>query len=791
MKNTGNAASKNISRAQRLTRISTSVSTSISTSVSRKPGGVPSSVPSSVPSPGRWSKPMESSRLRRPNGESPDNAPAPAPTPALAPALAHAPRESRIKTGHTDNVGEASKPDPSPVPSANASVVIRTRVTNKIYHRIKGIMEGKAADAASGIGNIAESMAFNAYMGIERNLAAKDSMDAQAIGYSMSGLRHMASHMAKGIKTAPEAALPSGHRISAPARGARTLAAKGKMLKTRVKTFANAANAATQDGIGKSLKRFSRKTASRAGKTASKAAVKVAKAVVKAVAKAFMKTIMMALGAFVSASLAIVPAGFAGGLVMVLFSGTFSFGQEAGQGAGQGAGDEPIDMNGYLNENIVPVREGFIGQVRSLYNDSLAENGGSYHFARLFLEGSEERDDEIPYQAIESMVYPADSLAIIMQPVFWAKAIENGLVLPPGEADFLLKEMWGFIAGHESWPLPLEYCRTDILSDEDAAPHDKCGSHHAIFGHADEKIPDCPNFTAGFHENIVEECDSETFYCPGHDELICGIPLYTEGHFLHNAINCFAFNYCADTSGCGSLERSFHCGGYEYCQGHEVLKITVRMDGFYELLDAYYLAPIENLAAISPRTKEQENDLNELKSNYELCLDLLAEVHDRYGFGIAGGSSADLSGVAWVSGTRSGNQQIIDIALSQNGQSGGRPYWQFMGFTSRVEWCACFVSWCFHMAGHSEPRFIACQRQGIPYFKDRGLWKDGNFTDLAPGDVIFFDWQGDGWSDHVGLVIGRDGTYVYTVEGNSGDMVRVKQYQLGSSVIVGYGLPDW
>ena len=42
--------------------------------------------------------------------------------------------------------------------------------------------------------------------------------------------------------------------------------------------------------------------------------------------------------------------------------------------------------------------------------------------------------------------------------------------------------------------------------------------------------------------------------------------------------------------------------------------------------------------------------------------------------------------------------------------------------------------------------------------------------DRAPGDAIFFDWDLDGTADHVGIVIGTDGSRVYTVEGNSGEM---------------------
>ena len=119
---------------------------------------------------------------------------------------------------------------------------------------------------------------------------------------------------------------------------------------------------------------------------------------------------------------------------------------------------------------------------------------------------------------------------------------------------------------------------------------------------------------------------------------------------------------------------------------------------------------------------------------------------------------------------------------------GGQPYWSWYGFNSRVEWCATYVSWVLNQAGYSEPKFAACQSQGIPYFSANGRWAGRGYKDIAPGDVIFFDWEGDGSSDHVGIVIGTDGSRVYTVEGNSGDACKVRDYDINSSVIMGYGL---
>ena len=153
--------------------------------------------------------------------------------------------------------------------------------------------------------------------------------------------------------------------------------------------------------------------------------------------------------------------------------------------------------------------------------------------------------------------------------------------------------------------------------------------------------------------------------------------------------------------------------------------------------------------------------------------------------------SESLDGVEFVNGTRPGNPELVELAKRQVGNVGGQPYWSWYGFNSRVEWCACFVSWCYGQMGLSEPRFAACQSQGIPWFQSHGQWGARGYDNLAPGDAIFFDWDLDGSADHVGIVIGTDGSRVYTVEGNSGDACKIKSYDLNYECIKGYGLMNW
>ena len=144
-----------------------------------------------------------------------------------------------------------------------------------------------------------------------------------------------------------------------------------------------------------------------------------------------------------------------------------------------------------------------------------------------------------------------------------------------------------------------------------------------------------------------------------------------------------------------------------------------------------------------------------------------------------------------------GSDKIVQIALTQEGNSGGKPYWSWYGCSTRIEWCACFVSWCANECGYIDagviPKYAGCVN-GVQWFKDRGQWLDGS-AEPAPGMIIFFDWADesgqDGLSDHTGIVQKVENGKVYTVEGNSGDSCRVNEYSIGYYEILGYGAPAY
>lgn len=141
-----------------------------------------------------------------------------------------------------------------------------------------------------------------------------------------------------------------------------------------------------------------------------------------------------------------------------------------------------------------------------------------------------------------------------------------------------------------------------------------------------------------------------------------------------------------------------------------------------------------------------------------------------------------------------GSTDIVLVAQSQLGNVGGEPYWTWYGFHGRVEWCACFVSWCADQCGYIDsgiiPKFSSCT-EGSKWFKERGMWFDKDYVP-SPGDIIFFDWEEiygqNGLPNHVGIVEKVENGIVHTIEGNSDDMCRRRQYAVGYYEILGYGI---
>ncbi len=141
-------------------------------------------------------------------------------------------------------------------------------------------------------------------------------------------------------------------------------------------------------------------------------------------------------------------------------------------------------------------------------------------------------------------------------------------------------------------------------------------------------------------------------------------------------------------------------------------------------------------------------------------------------------------------------EALVCAALGEKGAGGGEKYVAWYNgavgahLNLKAAWCAIFVSWCARQAGIGLPQlpnFASCTA-GRNRFRQMGIWKERS-SGYAPrrGDLILFDWDADpSLAEHVGIVTGVDKSYVYTVEGNSGNTVREKRYSRNSSCVLGY-----
>lgn len=254
---------------------------------------------------------------------------------------------------------------------------------------------------------------------------------------------------------------------------------------------------------------------------------------------------------------------------------------------------------------------------------------------------------------------------------------------------------------------------------------------------------------------------------------------------------------------CSGCETGYD--GDSYCPGHWILYVTVKSLYFDNSSGTLQLSDGSSLYSLS--SADGYGDISGIEftgwddpDNLEWADVIFSQDWTDLYSGITGvteydGHSFVMSDVSFIPGDRPGNQALVDYALSFVGEGGSR-FYTWYGFPSRVEWCACFVSYISAHTGNggAVPAFASINwgAYGINWYRGNGAYASrSSGYKPAAGDVIFFDWDGDNSADHVGYVIGTDGSYVYTVEGNSGDRVCTRSYPLTSSNVMGYGLPDY
>ncbi|MBE6600823.1 MAG: CHAP domain-containing protein [Ruminococcaceae bacterium] len=192
--------------------------------------------------------------------------------------------------------------------------------------------------------------------------------------------------------------------------------------------------------------------------------------------------------------------------------------------------------------------------------------------------------------------------------------------------------------------------------------------------------------------------------------------------------------------------------------------------------------------AVSKYYKESGyyNRLLNYKSTGDERYDVLSIAITQLGYH-EGNSVSDMGG-----GNTSGYRNFAEYnkiigAPVDNGEGNGVSY----GF----EWCAAFISWCQRQARvptSSVITEISCIRM-LDWLRARDLYKSrSSGYSPQPADIVFFRaTASSSRATHVGLYIGSDSTYIYTIEGNSTDRVSYQRYPKNSALILGYGTPNY
>ncbi|BAL01892.1 hypothetical protein OBV_p-00370 (plasmid) [Oscillibacter valericigenes Sjm18-20] len=637
---------------------------------------------------------------------------------------------SKLKTGVVAT-GEAAKHTFSVIREMPTGAIVQQTVTAAEIMALKGAKIGTAGVVHFG----AKGAVFTFHKGLPKIPKMTSGISLEIAGM----LSNSNDMMLQGV----------GNGVMLSNYGIRTSVVAGRLAGRVVKTSVvgvgkfgkgtwNAASLVREKGLRAAWNRARNKTASavmNAGKSVVSALVDFAKAVGR---KIIVPILLIAILFSAFNGIFAAPVVAIGGI----FSGLFDTNN------GDGTFSEH-DIRTYISDpsfGLPAMRTKYINDLYNTMNSNVEANGGVYDFVRFKTNDSDEilmcSSNGLSISGISDVFYTEEELENIIQPIFNAVLLKDFQLSPTDEqAKATLQKLFNKLFRLDQ-VATVEYCGQSHFDGSGTYHVHSCGSIHAL--------DDCPNVITGTHSSYT---------CP----------------------DCCYYWY--DDDG----DAHFACSGYRYCGGHDVLTFTLNMDGLYELLYTYFEQPIDQLASVTNRTDEQERQLQELKDYYDICQEYINQVSQLYCGSL---KKEDLSGVNWVNGSRTGNQAVIDTALTQVGNVGGKPYWSWYGFHSRVEWCACFVSWCMNQTGHDEVKYSSCSR-GVSYFQSAGRFAAGGYTDIVAGDVIFFDWQGDGKPDHTGLVIGSDGKYVYTVEGNSGDTCRTKKYLLSSSVVFGYGLMNY
>ena len=149
---------------------------------------------------------------------------------------------------------------------------------------------------------------------------------------------------------------------------------------------------------------------------------------------------------------------------------------------------------------------------------------------------------------------------------------------------------------------------------------------------------------------------------------------------------------------------------------------------------------------------------------------------------------------SWYMG---GGMELVEVAIKEigykQGADGSTKYGTWCG-TGNANWCHAFVSWCANECGFIGegilPKTGSCE-DGRQWFIKRNEYQERGSYEPAPGDIVYFRHGNETVSHHVGIVEYAENGILHTIEGNSGGVVKRREYSLNATRIMGYGLPNY
>ena len=608
-------------------------------------------------------------------------------------------------------------------------------------------------------GKLAGKGALSAANAVAGGLMASEDIALQGVGYTYTASR---LGLKVGIKTGKVTYKASKVGVKTAVKGGKAVVRGVQFLR--------------KNGFKASVKRLGSGIANgfaKAGKSIVSAMVNL----LKSLATKLMVPLLIGIGAAV----VIVAVSGAVSSTGIIFGGVFS---DKDTGAEVNVADY---VSGHLGVVLAEEQARLVDEMQGTLKPS-----GSNDIIRIYGGGSSDTLLVPNLETLSGLIPSNTEMVNALGPVFNVVLLMDFELEPTdAEAQALVEEIATGIFRCDPDTSHIEYCGQALLTGEgEVVKCTDCNKVHAI------KTGDnaCPNRSTGYHSSYTAACCCKiTYRCKGHKQLVCEITTHehsdgcyeTDSHGSNLSYNC------------GNAEKVHTCKGYQYCNGHTVTHFRFSADGMYSVSQRYFEEPMNAILAIPPenRTTEQVARLADLESYREIYQEMMMQFGLVSGYGM---TIADLGDIDWVRSTnRKENQEVINLALSQVGVTGGYPYWSYFGFGSRVAWCGCFVHWCMR---HTPSATAAWPNTGnnayCPtienWFRSNGRLMPRSYRNIVAGDVILFNWDGRSYgADHVGMVIGRDNQYVYTVEGNMGDAVVVRQYDLNSAVILGYCLMNY